>query len=179
MNIKRTSDSNQLKEFSELVAQSQSSLRAFIRSLGVKKEMVDDFAQETFLIAYKKFNQFDPNKASFPIWVKGIARYSILNETRKVARHNRLQNKFISDLLISDPVTMDNEKGDELIALNSCLSKLKDSVKSIIQKTYIENVNSQDLAESLGRKPSAIRQQLVRVRLILKNCINQTLNNSQ
>ena len=72
--------SSKLKAFNELVHQHQSSLRAFIRSVGVSKENVDDYAQEAFLVAYKKFSEFDSDKGSFGVWIKGIIRYLILNE---------------------------------------------------------------------------------------------------
>ena len=43
-----------LESFTELVKVHQSGLRAFIRSIGVSRDKVDDYAQEAFLIAYKK-----------------------------------------------------------------------------------------------------------------------------
>ena len=75
-----------LEAFTQLVKKHQSGLRAFIRSIGVSSEKVDDYAQEAFLVAYKKFNEYDSDKASFGVWLKGIIRYLILNDQRKAAR---------------------------------------------------------------------------------------------
>jgi RNA polymerase sigma-70 factor (ECF subfamily) len=165
----------ELQEFTGLVKLHQSSLRAFIRSIGVCREMVDDYAQEAFLVAYKKFDEYDSERASFGIWVKGISRFLILNDKRKSARRLRLQNQFICDLLISDPISMDENNENELEALQGCISKLEDPSKTMLRKRYEEKKNSKELALIFNRKPSAIRQQLLRIRLILKNCLDRTL----
>ncbi|MCM8536408.1 MAG: sigma-70 family RNA polymerase sigma factor [Lentisphaeraceae bacterium] len=175
MRIKKDTSTDKLQEFSDLAVQSQSSVRAFIRSLGVSSDMVDDYAQETFLIAFRKFETFDPQKASFTFWVKGIARYQILNESRKLARRHRLQNEFIIDLLLSDPISIYDERGDELVALQMCVNKLDGPALIMIKQSYVENKNSKDLGLLLDRKPSTIRQQLVRLRSSLKSCITKTL----
>ena len=165
----------QLQEFNSLVKKHQSSLRAFIRSIGVCREMVDDYAQEAFLVAYKKFNEYDAEKASFGIWVKGIARFLILNDKRKFARRLRLQNQFVCELLISDPITMDEHNEHEIEVLKNCISKLEGPSKKMLEKRYEEKKNSKELALIFDRKPSAIRQQLLRIRLILKSCLDRSL----
>ena len=48
-----------LNEFSDLVREHQSGLRAFIRALGVETDWVDDIAQEVFVIAYRRREHFD------------------------------------------------------------------------------------------------------------------------
>ena len=164
-----------LEAFTELVKKHQSGLRAFIRSIGVSSEKVDDYAQEAFLVAYKKFNEYDSDKASFGVWLKGIIRYLILNDQRKAARRFRLQDKYIGDLLISDPITMGESNEHEIHALNHCLSKLDGPAREMIRKRYNENLNSKDLAIVFNRKPSAIRQQLLRIRSILKSCLDRAL----
>ena len=173
--IKTVKKSSKLEAFTDLVKQHQSGLRAFIRSIGVSREKVDDYAQEAFLIAYKKFNEYDAEKASFGVWLKGIIRYLILNDKRKAARRFRLQDKLIGEILISDPITMNESNAHELNALQHCMTKLEGPSRDLIRKRYEENKNSKELAVIFDRKPSAIRQQLLRIRSILKNCLDRAL----
>ena len=61
------------KQFEAVVRESHSSLRFFIRSLGVDDAWVDDLAQETFLLAYRKWEFLDdPANAMF--WLRRIGR---------------------------------------------------------------------------------------------------------
>ena len=165
-----------LESFTELVKIHQSSLRAFIRSIGVSRDKVDDYAQEAFLIAYKKFDDYNEEKASFGIWLKGIIRYLILNDKRKAARRFRLQDKFIGDLLISDPITMHEQGQYEVDTLKVCINKLEGPARELIKLRYEKNLNSKELAEKLDRKPVAIRQQLMRIRSVLKSCIGRAVS---
>ena len=174
-NIDILRQTGKLEAFTELVKMHQSGLRAFIRSIGVNSEKVDDYAQEAFLIAYKKFNEYDSEKASFGVWIKGIIRYLILNDRRKAARRFRLQDKLIGELLISDPITMHESNDHELHALQHCLAKLEGPSREMIRKRYEENKNSKELAVIFDRKPSAVRQQLLRIRSILKSCLDRAL----
>ncbi len=55
-------DPNEIGGFAELVREHQAGLRAFLRSLGVEPDWVDDFAQEAFIIAFQKRAIFEPGK---------------------------------------------------------------------------------------------------------------------
>ena len=70
-----------------LVQEHQAGVRAFIRALGVDEAWVDDVAQETFLIAYRKLDHWDRTREAGP-WLRGIARRLALNERRKAARRS-------------------------------------------------------------------------------------------
>ena len=51
-------EEHQQLNFEELVREHQGGLRAFIRALGTNETWVDDLAQEVFIIAYRKREQF-------------------------------------------------------------------------------------------------------------------------
>ena len=168
-------NTEKLDLFTELVKEHQSGLRAFIRSIGISRDKVDDYAQEAMLVAYRKFEDYNEEKGSFGIWLKGIIRYLILNDKRKAARRFRLQDKFIVELLVSDPIAMEDQSEFELDALKMCLAKLDGPARELIKMRYERNMNSKELAERLDRKPVSIRQQLMRIRSILKSCMGRVI----
>ena len=86
--------------FTELVREHHVPLRAFIRSLGVRPEWVDDLAQEAFLVAYQELSSFDADR-DFGKWLRGIARNLVRNEVRKHARRQRILHGELTEHLLS------------------------------------------------------------------------------
>jgi RNA polymerase sigma-70 factor, ECF subfamily len=175
LNFTETQSLPRLEEFTGLVRETQSSVRAFIRSIGAKADAVDDIAQEAYIVAFKKFDEFDSSKASFKTWMFGIVRFLFLNDSRKEARRSRLRNMLIGDILMEVEEPFKEASTSELAALNSCLESLDDDARELIQQRYAHKKKSQALAEETGRKPEAVRQQLLRLRGLLKKCVSEKL----
>ena len=72
----------QMERFTALVEEHQASLRAFVRSLGVRMDWVDDLAQDAFVVAHGELDNFDQER-DFGKWLRGIARNLVRNELRK------------------------------------------------------------------------------------------------
>ena len=92
-------EQDEIETFSGLVKEHQAGLRAFVRALGVDDVWVDDLAQEAFLVAYRRRDDFDP-EADFGKWLRGIARRLVANERRKAGRRSRLLHDSLTDLLM-------------------------------------------------------------------------------
>ena len=88
------------QDFEARVREHQAGVRAFIRALGVDEAWVDDLAQEAFIVAYRRLNQFEPG-TDFGKWLRSIARYLVANERRKEARHSRLLPFAVVDALLA------------------------------------------------------------------------------
>ncbi len=162
-----------LDQFTDLVREYQASLRAFIRMLGVDAEWVDDFAQETFLVAYRDFRSFDARKGPFPKGLRGIARNLVANEARKSARHARIENTWLPAALARDPEpeapALDPDRA--AAALKDCIGALSPENRRLLERRYGEETNASDLARQLGRSPVAVRQSLMRLRAAVRRCI--------
>ena len=76
-------------DFELLVVEHHVQLRAFVRSLAVDPDWVDDIAQESFLTAYREWKSFDSTR-DFGKWLRGIAANIVRNELRKDARRQRI-----------------------------------------------------------------------------------------
>src|SRR5437773_12127844 len=128
-----------LNEFSDLVREHQSALRAFIRALGVETDWVDDIAQEVFVIAYRRREHFDNDK-DFGKWLRGIARNLVMNELRKETRQARILAGPFTDLMLQEQSAESPEDTTETTrlveAMNDCIGQLPERSRELLRKRY-------------------------------------------
>src|SRR5262245_29715078 len=111
--------------FMAQVRSEQARLRAFIRSLGVRTEAVDDFAQDALLVAYERLADFRRDE-DFGAWVRGIARRVVANALRKDHRRRQILSDHVTELLLAaapedlHPLA-ESAREDRLAALRTCL----------------------------------------------------------
>lgn len=152
-----------------------SGLRYFIRSLGVNEAWVDDLAQETFVIAHRKWAELDhPDHA--PSWFRTIARNLVMNELTKTGRRQRLIDEKITGLLIAaEPTTpapgilQDAEIRHE--ALRECLASLPDNIRQVINARYYDDRNATEIGDALSMNPASVRKLLFHARKALADCL--------
>lgn len=165
----------------DFVREQHAGLRAFVRSLGVQPMWVDDIAQEAFIIAYDRLEEFDPER-DFGAWVRGIARNLVINERRKDARRKRILADNLTDILVrtsSVPEAEEEELGDtgtaKLAALRLCLTELPEKSRALIQARYEKEETAPDIAERLQMNAPAVRKALERVREALRKCMDEKM----
>lgn len=167
--------------FAAFIRQYQARLRAFIRGMGATAHGVDDIAQETFLTAYKKLDQFDQEQ-DFGNWLYGIARNILRNELRKNARQNRIMDEKLSHFLLNEfelDYSPSDNLGDEIQALQECIQELPDKSKHLLSKKYTEEWENNVLSEHFSMTNTAIRIALMRIRKKLKSCMDYRLSYDQ
>ena len=160
--------------FADLVKEHQVSLRVFVRSLGVEPGWVDDLAQDTFVVAYREMDSYDPDR-DFGKWLRGIARNLVRNELRKQGRHRRILHESLSQHLLD---LAENEKDREvdvtqLSALRDCVEQLPGRSRELVRSRYYEGWDATILADKFEMKAATVRQTLLRIRRQLYQCVNQ------
>lgn len=165
--------------FLEQVRQEQTRLRAFVRSLGVRAEAVDDLAQDALVVALEKLDDFD-RSGDFGAWVRQIARHLVANERRKESRRARLLSTHVTSVLAG----MDDrfaapadrqERKEEVAALRECLSGLPHRGRELLDQRYFEGLSPGAIAARLGEPSNRIRQTLLRLRRVLMDCIERRM----
>ena len=164
------------KAFNEFVLAHQAALRIYVRGCAVKSDWVDDVAQECFLVAYRRFQDFDPERASGASWLRGIARNIILNETRKNARRSRLLHNGVGKVLLQEEQHEQHED-QRLDAIRLCMDHLNEQQQELIRLHYAEEHDAQRIAEQLGMKGASIRKRLSRLRSQIKDCVERRTKN--
>ena len=165
--------------FVERVREHQARLRATIRALGVRADAVDDIAQDAFVLAWEKLPAFDP-AGEFGAWVNEIARRLVANERRKEARRSRLQSEEITAYLLqraAEPIgSLDLlEQGEALSTLKGCVEDLPPTGREMVRLRYFDQLSPGAIAGKLNRPSGYVRQNLLRIRRLLLECVEQRL----
>ncbi len=158
-------------DFELLVAEQHVQLRAFVRSLAVDPDWVDDIAQEAFLTAYREWKSFDSAR-DFGKWLRGIAANIVRNELRKDARRQRILHTDLAELLLARHAEQ-NERPEPLAvdAVRECLAKLAPRHREVVEARYRDGQPAPAVAERFGMTADAVRQLLVRIRCQLRQCV--------
>lgn len=171
-----TNEDDQL--FAEKLQEVQTRLYSYIHMLVQNVNDADDVFQQTTLILWRKFQEYDRERSFFS-WACGIARFESFNHLRKHQRRVVKLSEQVDTLLVesfSQIKSLEYERRQE--ALSKCITKLKDADQSILQDHYARNISVRQIAERLERKPQSVHNSLQRIRTALLQCIKQTLAHS-
>lgn len=167
-------DAAKLAGFVKLMTEHQGNLRAFIVSLIPGSPDVADVLQETNAVLWQKRDRFEPG-TNFLAWAFRIARYEVLRELHRRRRrgHVTFSEEAVAVLASIEPE--DETAEDLLSALDLCLDKLSESQREIVRERYTPGQSLEELATRTGRTAGSLRIALLRIREILRHCIEQTL----
>jgi RNA polymerase sigma-70 factor (ECF subfamily) len=172
-----TDDHVGVQRFETLVREHQAGLRVFIRALGVEEAWVDDLAQEAFVVAYRRLNDYEGG-TDFGKWLRSIARNLVANERRKTARRSRLLPFAVADVLLNQEGGHDTAALDlnELLpALKECVGRLTERSRELLHRRYAADENASVLARALRMTSASVRQSLLRIRIEVKACIEKRI----
>ncbi len=161
-------------EFVQLFTKLQRRLFLFILSQVGSPADAEEVLQETNVIIWSKYHQFQLG-TNFFAWAGMIATYEI-RKFRDRRRDRRLQ---FSDDFLSQVSAEAIELSDELElrreALNECLHRLKPDDRELIQARYAPGENGLKVAEKLGRPTNSVYQSVGRIRKVLFDCVTRRL----
>ncbi len=169
-----------LEAFSGIVRLHQQWVRAYFRSRLSDWSVADDLSQDVFIAAHRKIRQFRGN-SNLQTWLGGIAHNHLRNFIRK---HRELAlggSEELQPLLDQQQLEQSgsSETSDQLEALRSCVTKLPENSRSLIDQRYTQGLNLRDIAKESGRGYSALTMQFHRVREALAECIQLELQRSE
>jgi RNA polymerase sigma-70 factor (ECF subfamily) len=157
-----TDNSNQEHFIGELT-ENQNRVFAYICTLLGDPNRARDVLQETNLVLWRKSAEFKKGD-NFIAWAFAIARYQVLAHLR-----NKQRDRFVLDPeligLVSDVVEKEVcRMSAAQPALRTCLAKLPDDNRQLIELRYFKNMRIKDIANTLQRSLSAIKVSLMRIR---------------
>jgi RNA polymerase sigma-70 factor, ECF subfamily len=151
-------------------------VRIVLAAILPDRSMVDDLAQEVFLIAYRKISTYHPN-TNFIAWLKEIARNLALHERHQWIRTRKARREFEDSVRIEEAVGQAAEwmlAGDADRFVNEigpCMDGLADNVRSVVREHYFDGLRCEDIASHCGRSTPWVRLVLHRARLALAACL--------
>ena len=158
-----------------MLAQHQSQLFGYIYSLVRDLDDADDLFQQTSLVLWDKFDQFDPSR-SFVNWACGVARYEVLNFLRARSRNRLYFSDELNLALIEAQETLEQEQ----------LEERRDGAGGLHEETaragqgppggcYGRSAGIRDVARARGRSTQSIHNSLRRIRRALFECVRRSL----
>jgi RNA polymerase sigma-70 factor (ECF subfamily) len=162
------------ESFLTLFAHHENDLRTFIRSLLPTWHDADEVLQNSALVIWRKFDEFDPATA-FMKWACVIARFEALAYRRKMARDRLVFREDILELMADEGAGEVDTRQAEYEALESCLAAMPEKQRTLLTLAYTPGVKVKELAEQAGSTSAAFYMRLNRLRKDLMHCIESKL----
>jgi len=148
--------------FGELVSHYHGRVFGFLLTLSRHRQDAEDLTQETFLLAWRKFGQFDPEQPLLP-WLFTLARHQSISALRKAR-----------PLPSTLPFPADPEPAMSAPWLwEVARLKLKPDAYSAIWLHYNEEMPVRDVAAILGKREIAVKVLLHRARKTLAEALRK------
>jgi RNA polymerase sigma-70 factor (ECF subfamily) len=163
-------------EFAERLLRHQSQIFGFIYSLVRNLADADDLFQQTGLVLWAKYDQFDSSK-SFVAWACGVARLEASNFLRARNRERRYFSDELNVLLIEAHAEIEQESPEEWRdALAECMKKLQQRDQELLQTCYGGEARIPEVARSLDRSTQSIHNSLRRIRRAMSECVHRRID---
>lgn len=134
----------------------------------------EDLVQQVFVNAYQNLESFQRGR-DFGAWLRTIARNLLRNELRRGGRETgrlRRYYEWLADRLDQNPHAERNE-GVLRDHLRDCRAKIAGHAAEALRLRYEDGLDFGEIAAKLGRTVEAARQMLARIRIELRQCIEQ------
>lgn len=162
-------------EFAQALLRHQAQIFSFIYSIVRNFDDADDLFQQTSLVLWRKYDQFDASR-SFVAWACGVARFEVANFVRDRDRHRLYFSDELDQVLIDAHEAQAREGVEEhRAALELCLNKLRQRDRELLQTCYGGSVAIREVAAEWERSIQSIHNSLSRIRRALHECVRRTL----
>lgn len=161
----------EIGSYVERLTGSQRRLYAYIYSLTANAHQASDILQETNRKLWELHDEFDSERDFMP-WALKVA-YNQIRAARKRISRERLvfQEDDTLETLHQAGVDETNGIDDRVIALETCLAKLKPDHRQLVERHYNDGEALEDLAVALDRRANTLAVTLHRIRITLAECI--------
>jgi RNA polymerase sigma-70 factor (ECF subfamily) len=161
-------------EFVRRLVGQQSRLYAYICALIGGANDAFDVLQETNVVLWDKAGEYDPGRPFEP-WAYRIAYFQVM-AYRKRCERSRLV--FDDDLVSAVAAEFCRDDGDDALrleALASCLDRLPEPRRGLLDRRYRDGLTVEEMARELRKPPNVVSASLYRARKLLMECIEARL----
>jgi len=161
-------------EFVQLFTRSQRQLYLYILNQIPSPVEAEEILQEVSVVVWRKMNLFERG-TNFLAWAYQIANLEVLKFRERRHREKlRFSEEFIEHIAaaaVSESEALEARRQ----ALLTCIGRLRDSDRQLIEERYSIGENGLSVARKLGRPANSVYQSLGRIRRVLMECINRRL----
>lgn len=167
--------SSRYEEFLSLFRTNEDRIFGFILTFLPNFAKAEDVLQETMIIMWRKFDEFEPG-SHFSAWGIKIARYTLykFHESQQagVVRFDSDAIEAISRQVADTDTLKTNSYIDALL---HCFEKLGSQSRQMMLLKYEQNFKVHEISEKIGRSIRETYRILSRIQHTLHECTSQTL----
>jgi RNA polymerase sigma-70 factor (ECF subfamily) len=163
----------------DLVRRHEAYVRGLAARLAPRVAEADDLAQEAFLVALRRKDELDLDRDLRP-WLAQVVRNLSRQAWDRALREDRLRRDGLAEYLEAldaDPSGLFDEPSKA--ALRRCLEKLPERSRTLLNLRYNLGLRSEAISEKVGSRADAVRMALLRIRELLRECIDRTLGEAR
>ncbi len=123
---------------------------------GGLRDCAEEIVQETWLIAVRRIRAFEPGRASFLSWLRGIAANQLRNRFRA--------RRTMQPLDISHAADDDTERREQAEAVAQALAALPERYEAVLRAKYLEQQSVEQIAAEWRETTKTIESLLTRAR---------------
>jgi RNA polymerase sigma-70 factor, ECF subfamily len=162
----------QYEEFARLVRLHTNQVLAYIDSLLLHRTDAEDVFQETCLVLWQKFDEFEPG-SNFLAWALRVADFKAMN-FRDIQSRRAVFTDDLRTALMTEIASRGSGNDDTALEmLSDCTDKLSQEDQRLLKLCYAEGIPIRQLANAMGRPPKGIQKSLYRIRTRLLECIRR------
>lgn len=156
--------------FGELVQRYERRLLRVIQQFVKSPELAEDLAQETFLKAYERLDQFDPARRFGP-WLFRIGVNQTLDHMRRRKRRGwwLLFSDRASETSPEPAVADPRQELDLRQEVDAVLDQIPENYRIVLMLRDLQNFSTSEIATMLGRKEATIRWRLAEARSMFQD----------
>ncbi len=118
---------------------------------GGSRDSADDLVQETWLTAVRQLRSFDPQRASFIAWLRGIAVNVRRNQTRCQRRASVGEQALTREHAKTNHFQLDPSDQNEAIA--AALDALPERHEAVLRAKYLDGLSVAEIAATWRKHP--------------------------
>ncbi len=165
-------------EFLRLFLSSECELLRYVAALVPCAGDVEEIVQQTAVVSWAKFDQYDPQHAFTP-WACRFA----LNVAKQWMARQRRWKALLDGNLAEELLRRRNELLPDMEArirhLEECMDKLPEDQRDIIDGYYFRKAGIEMISRESSRSVDAIYKALQRIRRALRECIENTFQREE
>jgi RNA polymerase sigma-70 factor, ECF subfamily len=162
------------KEFVYQLTDWQNRLFGYLVTLLGNPHDARDVLQETNLVLWQKTGDFQAG-TDFGAWARRCAYYQTLAFLRDRKRDRHFFDDDVLALFANEDTGEAHDENERRLALRDCLACLPDKHRQMIDRRYREEVSIRQLAVDHGKNESALKMAMMRIREVLRQCIQSKL----
>ncbi len=175
-----SSNADRTETFTGNLKRCQTQLLRYIFALVRNVEDAQDVFQQTCIVLWNKFDQFDPDSGGFLAWACTVARFEAYHFLK---RHRRYRARFseefaarMAEFAVSSSAGRIEARQS---ALPGCIDELPPSQRELLMLCYGENQRVVEVAARLGRPVSGVHNSLRLIRAKLMDCIERAVREGE